>query len=138
IRTILRDAETVVQRFPAVVVARIGLDVRPPAAPERGARAGCADVVAAQSRAAAGGVDAGGGRGGSGAARRGPRRRAWIAPDGAGRAQREARAGRNLADPNPPAGFYRRDARTAFDHPLMAIELEEHFEFSRRLGVGVV
>jgi asparagine synthase (glutamine-hydrolysing) len=63
---------------------------------------------------------------------------AWIAPDRALRAQMDARAGRNLADPNPPAGFYRRDARTAFDHPLMAIELEEHFEFSRRLGVRLL
>jgi asparagine synthase (glutamine-hydrolysing) len=63
---------------------------------------------------------------------------AWIAPDRALRAQMDARAGRNLADPNPPAGFYRRDARTALDHPLMAIELEEHFEFSRRLGVRLL
>ena len=63
---------------------------------------------------------------------------AWIAPDRALRARMDARAGRNLADPNPPAGFYRRDARTAFDHPLMAIELEEHFEFSRRLGVRLL
>ena len=62
----------------------------------------------------------------------------WIAPDRALRAQMDARAGRNLADPNPPTGFYRRDARTALDHPLMAIELEEHFEFSRRLGVRLL
>jgi asparagine synthase (glutamine-hydrolysing) len=62
----------------------------------------------------------------------------WIAPDRTLRAQMDARAGHNLADPNPPAGFYRRDARTAFDHPLMAIELEEHFEFSRRLGVRLL
>jgi asparagine synthase (glutamine-hydrolysing) len=62
----------------------------------------------------------------------------WIAPDRALRAQMDARAGRNLADPNPPTGFYRRDARTALDHPLMAIELEEHFEFSRRVGVRLL
>jgi asparagine synthase (glutamine-hydrolysing) len=63
---------------------------------------------------------------------------AWIAPDRTLRAQMDARAGRNLGDPNPPTGFYRRDARTALDHPLMAIELEEHFEFSRRLGVRLL
>jgi asparagine synthase (glutamine-hydrolysing) len=63
---------------------------------------------------------------------------AWIAPDRALRARMDARAGRNLADPNPPTGFYRRDARTALDHPLMAIELEEHFEFSRRVGVRLL
>lgn len=62
----------------------------------------------------------------------------WIAPDRALRARMDARAGRNLADPNPPTGFYRRDARTALDHPLMAIELEEHFEFSRRVGVRLL
>jgi asparagine synthase (glutamine-hydrolysing) len=62
----------------------------------------------------------------------------WIAPDRALRARMDERAGRNLADPNPPTGFYRRDARTALDHPLMAIELEEHFEFSRRLGVRLL
>ena len=28
--------------------------------------------------------------------------------------------------------------RPALDHPLMAIELEEHFEFSRRLGVRLL
>ena len=38
--TIRRDAETVVSRIPAVVVARIGLDVRPPAAHERGSSGG--------------------------------------------------------------------------------------------------
>jgi asparagine synthase (glutamine-hydrolysing) len=63
---------------------------------------------------------------------------AWIAPDRALRARMDDRAGRNLDDPNPPNGFYRRDARTAFDHPLMAIELEEHFEFSRRLGMRLL
>jgi asparagine synthase (glutamine-hydrolysing) len=62
----------------------------------------------------------------------------WIAPNRSLRAQMDARAGRNLADPNPPMGFYRRDARTALDHPLMAIELEEHFEFSRRLGLRLL
>ena len=63
---------------------------------------------------------------------------AWIAPDKSLRSAMDARAGRNLADPNPPNGFYRRDTRTALDHPLMAIELEEHFELSRRLGQTIL
>lgn len=63
---------------------------------------------------------------------------AWLAPDKSLRAAMDARAGRNLADPNPPNGFYRRDTRTALDHPLMAIELEEHFELGRRLGQSIL
>jgi asparagine synthase (glutamine-hydrolysing) len=62
----------------------------------------------------------------------------WLAPDKALRAAMDARAGRNVADSNPPNGFYRRDTRTALDHPLMAIELEEHFELGRRLGQRIL
>jgi hypothetical protein len=63
---------------------------------------------------------------------------AWLAPDRRLRASMDARAGRNVADSNPPNGFYRRDTRTALDHPLMAIELEEHFELGRRLGQRIL
>ena len=62
----------------------------------------------------------------------------WVAPDRALRAAMDARAGRNLDEPNPPHGFYFRDARTALEHPLMAIELEEHFEFGRRADLRLL
>jgi len=59
----------------------------------------------------------------------------FVAPDPEVRRSIDARAGRNLADPNPPAGFYLQDGRTALNHPLMAIDQEETFEMGQRLGV---
>ncbi|HEX7084815.1 MAG TPA: asparagine synthase-related protein [Vicinamibacterales bacterium] len=63
---------------------------------------------------------------------------AWVAPDRALRAAMDERAPRNLDEPNPPRGFYLRDGLTAILHPLMAIELEENFEFGRRAGVRML
>ena len=63
---------------------------------------------------------------------------AWVAPDRALRAAMDVRAPRNLDEPNPPRGFYQRDALTAILHPLMAIELEENFEFGRRAGLRML
>jgi hypothetical protein len=40
--------------------------------------------------------------------------------------------------PAIPGTFYEREMRTALDHPLMAMEAEEYFEFGRRLGVHIV
>ncbi len=62
----------------------------------------------------------------------------FVAPDPELRGAMDARAYRNLPDPNPREGFYLRDARTALDHPLMAIDLEETFEMGRRLGVRIL
>jgi len=62
----------------------------------------------------------------------------FAAPDPDLRRRMDARAGRNLPDPNPRDGFYVQDGRTALDHPLMAIDLEENFEMSRRLGVRIL
>ncbi len=63
---------------------------------------------------------------------------AWLAPDPALRAMVDARAERVLAPPQPPpGGFYEQHMRTALDHPLMAIEAEEYFEFGRRVGVSM-
>ena len=69
VHTIRRDAETVVQRVPAVAVAWIDLDLRPSAAHELGTRVGGTCLVAAQSRATADRLDAGLDRAGSSAAR---------------------------------------------------------------------
>jgi asparagine synthase (glutamine-hydrolysing) len=62
----------------------------------------------------------------------------WVAPDRSLRAAMDERAPRNLDDPNPPRGFYLRDGLTAILHPLMAIELEENFEFGRRAGMRML
>jgi asparagine synthase (glutamine-hydrolysing) len=63
---------------------------------------------------------------------------AWVAPDPALRRVVDERAERVLAAPDPPRGFYEQNMRTALDHPLMAMEAEEYFEFGRRLGAAIV
>jgi asparagine synthase (glutamine-hydrolysing) len=62
----------------------------------------------------------------------------WVAPDPALRRDIDARAERVLAAPDPPRGFYEQNMRTALDHPLMAMEAEEYFEFGRRLGAAIL
>jgi asparagine synthetase B (glutamine-hydrolysing) len=63
----------------------------------------------------------------------------WVAPDPALRSAIDDRAGAGLRSPQPgPGGFYEQEGRTALDHPLMAIEAEEHFEFGRRLGAAIL
>jgi asparagine synthase (glutamine-hydrolysing) len=63
----------------------------------------------------------------------------WVAPDSTLRQRVDERAERMLAPSQPFRGtFYEREMRTALDHPLMAIEAEEYFEFGRRLGVHIV
>ena len=61
---------------------------------------------------------------------------AWIAPDPDLRAEVEARAQDEIARPRP-SDHYLAELRTALDHPLVALELEEAFEHGRRLGVAV-
>ncbi len=62
---------------------------------------------------------------------------AWVAPGGALRRALEARAARALTPTSPSQGFYVQEIRTGMDHPLMSMELEETFEFGRRLGLRV-
>jgi asparagine synthase (glutamine-hydrolysing) len=62
---------------------------------------------------------------------------AWVAPGRDLRQALEARAERALTPTSPSQGFYVQEIRTGMDHPLMSMELEETFEFGRRLGLRV-
>lgn len=62
----------------------------------------------------------------------------WLAPDRVLRQEIEARAEQMIKPAGPgPRGFYDRELQTSLSHSLVSIELEEHFEFGRRLGVAV-
>ena len=64
---------------------------------------------------------------------------AWVAPARELRQQVDERASRVLSPSQPFRGsFYEREMRTALEHPLMAMEAEEHFEMGHRLGVDIV
>jgi asparagine synthetase B (glutamine-hydrolysing) len=58
---------------------------------------------------------------------------AWVSPDRELRAEQRHRAEGNLADPDPPHGFYERDLRVTIDYGSW--ELEEQYEWGRRIGV---
>jgi hypothetical protein len=60
---------------------------------------------------------------------------AWVAPDPALRMELNSRTPGSLVAANPPHGFYLRDICAGLDHPLLAMELEERYEFGRRAGV---
>jgi asparagine synthase (glutamine-hydrolysing) len=60
---------------------------------------------------------------------------AWVAPDPALRMALNSRTVGSLVAANPPHGFYLRDIRAGLDHPLLAMELEERYEFGRRAGL---
>lgn len=59
----------------------------------------------------------------------------WVAPDPELRNELKRRASRALAAPDPPHGFYLQDVRTALEHPIVSLELEEQHQFGRRLDV---
>lgn len=59
----------------------------------------------------------------------------WIAPDAALKAQTQARAQGALGDSEPSQGFYLREVRTALDHALTSVTLEEQYEYGKRAGV---
>ena len=59
----------------------------------------------------------------------------YVAPEEALRSEMKHRSGASLVCADPPNGFYLRDIRTGLDHPLLAMELEERYEFGRRAGV---
>jgi asparagine synthase (glutamine-hydrolysing) len=59
----------------------------------------------------------------------------WVAPDDDLRKEMKRRTSGSLVCADPPNGFYLRDIRAGLDHPLLAMELEERYEFGRRAGV---
>lgn len=63
----------------------------------------------------------------------------WIAPDPSLRKEMDSRIERLMMPSRPgPGGFYDRELQRALDHPLVAMEYEEHFEFGRRAGVSML
>jgi len=62
----------------------------------------------------------------------------WIAPDPSIRRALDERAKGALLAARPARGFYEQQMQLALDHPLVAIELEEHFELGRRLGLRML
>lgn len=63
---------------------------------------------------------------------------AWVAPDPNIRRAINERAGAVLLRSRPrERSFYEQHIRLALDHPLVALEYEEYFEFGRRLGLQV-
>jgi asparagine synthase (glutamine-hydrolysing) len=60
---------------------------------------------------------------------------AWVAAEGQLRRSLQQRTELALKDMSPPDGFYWREVRTAFSHPLISMEFEELFEFGSRVGV---
>ena len=59
----------------------------------------------------------------------------WVAPDGGLRAEQRWRVERALPVPDPPNGFYMRQARLTLDHALVSWQEEERFEMGKHLGV---
>jgi asparagine synthase (glutamine-hydrolysing) len=60
---------------------------------------------------------------------------AYVAPDPELRRELKRRTSGSLVCADPPNGFYLRDIRFGLDHPQLAMELEERYEFGRRAGV---
>ncbi|HXT69782.1 MAG TPA: asparagine synthase-related protein [Vicinamibacterales bacterium] len=59
---------------------------------------------------------------------------AWIAPDSGLRRLQLERASGALETPSPPHGFYVREMSSGLHHPLTSWELEEQYEFGKRLS----
>ncbi len=59
----------------------------------------------------------------------------WVAPDSELQGELKRRSGGSLVCADPANGFYLRDIRSGLEHPLLTMELEERFEFGRRVGV---
>lgn len=60
----------------------------------------------------------------------------WVAPDAGLQRRMRDRVELALTNARPPDGFYRQVMRTALDHPLVSMELEEMFAMGRRLGLS--
>jgi asparagine synthase (glutamine-hydrolysing) len=59
----------------------------------------------------------------------------WVAPDRSLKREQMLRAAGCLPDADPPNGFYLREMRTALDHALVTMELEERHHIGRRTGL---
>jgi asparagine synthase (glutamine-hydrolysing) len=60
----------------------------------------------------------------------------WVAPDPTLRRESEQRAKQFISSRgNPHGSFYFHEGRRTFDHPLIALEMEENFEVGRRTGL---
>src|SRR5262249_24628841 len=59
----------------------------------------------------------------------------WAAPDRELRAEQRRRVESALPVPDPPNGFYMRQARLCLDHTLVSWQEEERFELGKQLGV---
>ena len=61
----------------------------------------------------------------------------WVGSNPDLRRQLYERAERSLLLAQPPNGFYLREVRTALEHPLISLDMEEHWELGRRMGMQV-
>lgn len=59
----------------------------------------------------------------------------WVAPGEALRAEQKRRLPGDFVSPDPPLGFYLRDARSALDHALVSWELEEQYDMGVQADV---
>jgi asparagine synthase (glutamine-hydrolysing) len=59
----------------------------------------------------------------------------WVAPDPGLRRAIDDRIEASLPAANPPHGFYWRESLIGLEHPLVSMDLEEHYELGRRAGV---
>ncbi len=62
----------------------------------------------------------------------------WMSADATLRAQQYDRALHQLADANPPGGFYSRESRTVLGHSLTSWQFEEQFSVASPLGLRYV
>ena len=60
---------------------------------------------------------------------------AWLAPSAALQAELQARAPHALPPADPAGSFYARESRASLDNQLVSRDLEEQYQFGRRLGV---
>jgi len=61
----------------------------------------------------------------------------WVAPDPALQAELDRRVEESRPTP-APSSLYMREMRTALDHPMVAIEMEEYFENGECLGLRIL
>jgi hypothetical protein len=59
----------------------------------------------------------------------------WLTSNLTFRQTLRRRARACVPDPNPPGGFYLREARTGLDHALVSMELEDRHSLATRLGL---
>jgi asparagine synthetase B (glutamine-hydrolysing) len=62
----------------------------------------------------------------------------WVAPDPKLREAQRHRAAGALPHPDPAHGFYMREQRDGLDHPLVSLEAEEQYEWSKGVGIRLL